>query len=1106
LTAVLAERGLPYKVRVVTSQERAGGGSDKPDVALYGGGGSYLAVCGEVKTPAAQLGELAKSTKQNDQVGRYLTQTGVVILSNVKSFGLLAVKPGTRSDRPVPPEDRELLARVDLWPSDKAFRERAAIRLDRIMELGVLVERAVTEFAPIAEPEVLARALARQARAAKEALPHKFDAVQALLEDYGTALGLTFEGSEGQEFFRSSLIQTAFYSLFAGWTIWHRENDGTEFSVERIDRYLKIPFLAQLFYEFRHPDRLEELHLGTYLDRAAETLGRVEREPFFKRFHLPTFEDETFDTNAITYFYEPFLEAFDPNLRKALGVWYTPPEVVRYQVRRVEQLLKEELGCPRGFADERVVVLDPCCGTGAYLIEVIRLLVRQLREEGEDALLATRVLDAVCRRILGFEILTAPFVITQLQLYIMLAGIGAKPKKGDRPAVFLTNALTGWGGPETIKLNFPELKREHEAARKAKRESPIIVVIGNPPYNRFAGAAMKEEADLVDHYKGIRRDDEGKQIGSSALYERFKVRKQLLDDLYVRFIRLAEKRIGEQAEFGVVSFISNSSFLAGRSHPLMRESLLKQFSELWVDNLNGDKYRTGKVIPKGLPGAGTSDQSIFTTTQDPRGIQVGACITTYLKRPGRRTGTVAVHYRNLWGKASEKRSALLRTLDRKDPSKLYERTHPTLENRFILTPSSADAGYDAWPALDDLFPSSFQGVNPNRGIDGSVIDMRRDVLAERMQTYFGARTFDEMAREIPELATPRARYDPRTVWNKLHGEKNYRDERLLPYLLFPLDLRWVYLETEGKLLNEPRREFFANREENAFLVVVPQARKVSETRPVIATTLVDLHHHDRGSVCFPMRVRDALVGRGDLFAETEAMTHANLAKPVWEKLKAAWKLRGELHGSEAVAVVGKLLNLALCVLHAPSFETDNEVALREGFANLPIPRKRVLFEEAADLGASVASLLDPTTKPTKVIRDVLEKDAGKIGALRRTDGKDVRRDDFLVTVSYYGSAAGRFQREDSAACGRIAINDVAGFDCVPIEAWEYEIGGYPVLKKWIGYRHAERIEGRALALEDVDHFREMIQRISALIQVRPELDRMVERITADAFASDDLGL
>ena len=159
----------------------------------------------------------------------------------------------------------------------------------------------------------------------------------------------------------------------------------------------------------------------------------------------------------------------------------------------------------------------------------------------------------MCRRFIGFEILTAPFVVAQLQLYLLLSEAGAEPDASQRPAIFLTNALTGWHGSDQRKLYFPELQEEHDAAYDVKRDAKVIVVLGNPPYNRFAGVPLEEEAALVDHCKGVTRTRDGKHIGPSELFTRWGVRKQLLDDLYVRFLRLAEVRIGEWAEFGVVS-------------------------------------------------------------------------------------------------------------------------------------------------------------------------------------------------------------------------------------------------------------------------------------------------------------------------------------------------------------------------------------------------------------------------------------------------------------------------------------------------------------------------------------------------------------------------
>ena len=423
---------------------------------------------------------------------------------------------------------------------------------------------------------------------------------------------------------------------FAGWILWARSQSEEDFEWRHLANYLRIPFLGELFYEIAHPRRIAELGLAPYLDAATETLERVHQDFFFERLHLSSLGSpelgERSVATAIVYFYEPFLETFDPELRKNLGVWYTPPEVVRYQVRRVDKLLREQLGCGLGFADDRVVVLDPCCGTGAYLIEVLHCVADALRSEGVEAELGATLLHALCHRVIGFEILTAPFVISHLQLHLLLAQLEVEAAPEQRPAVFLTNALTGWRPGTQLALNFPELEAERDASQAVKSDARIIVVIGNPPYNRFAGVPMAEELALIDPYKGIRRRPDGRQIGNSELFTRWRVRKHLLDDLYIRFFRLAEERIGHIAEHGVVSFISNSSYLVGRSHPLMRESLCNSFHEVWIDNLNGDKYKTGKVIPRGLPGEGTSDQSIFSTEHDPRGIQVGTAITTLLKR------------------------------------------------------------------------------------------------------------------------------------------------------------------------------------------------------------------------------------------------------------------------------------------------------------------------------------------------------------------------------------------------------------------------------------------------------------------------------------------
>lgn len=1139
LTAVLRARRLPFEVRVNTSQRRSAGGTDLPDLAFYDGAGDFVVVFGEIKTPAVEIAELGASTERDDQIGRYLSRTGVVLLANVHAFGLLAVDPTFAGDGPVPPEHRRLLDTVELWPSATALARGRAPDLEAATALAELIETAVTEFAPIAEPESLARILARQAKRAKADLPEKFStAVQPLLDDFGEALGLSFEGAEGEEFLRSSLIQTAFYGLFASWTLWHHSNEQRDFHWRDLGDYLRIPFLGALFYEFRHPVRLKELGLAPHLDRATATLHRVAEERFFRRFAMPHLVSgngpDSPATDAILYFYEPFLEAFDPDLRKELGVWYTPQEIVRYQVRKVDRLLRDELDCPRGFADDRVVVLDPCCGTGAYLIEVLRCVAEQLQEEGAGAALAAKLLDAFCRRILGFEILTAPFVIAQLQLYLILSELGIEPDESHRPAIFLTNALTGWDGPEQLKLQFPELQQEHDAAQRVKREAKIIVILGNPPYNRFVGAPMEEEQDLADHYKGIRRGPPDKktgkrpQVGTSELYSRFGIRKHLLDDLYVRFFRLAEIRIGVEADYGVVSWISNSSYLAGRSHPLMRESLLKNFHTIWIDNLHGNRLASERTP------WGESCETLFNVQGGGPGIKVGTSISTFLKRkePKSPPEATEVFVRDFWGRAHLKRQALLAALEldrlpekerkrlaeRPEGPREYEPVSQTEKNRWKLVQTAAIGGYEDWPALDEIFPTSFQGVNPNRGLDGSVVATDRPELEERMRDYFSELSFEEVKNRYPELMQPRAGYDPRAVQKSLRQRTQFRPERLVPYVIFPFDRRWLYYEDEDNLLNRRRPELWENLPANKFLIAVPEPRRVSESRPLAASCLFDLHLHDRGSVGFPVHAKPA-DGPHGLFSDQSSESQeprANLHPPTWEALKRAWNLEGDLRGEPAQQLVLDLFHLTLAVAHAPQYQLDHLDALAHDWIHVPLPKDYVVFQEIARLGAQVGTLLDPMADATRVLNDLL-------GADRRTlavpsSKEDVLKDqDLQVTISFFGAARGgweeRVPREKESShpawgetTGDLYLNDTAYLANVPERVWRYELGGYPVVKKWLGYRDHKRRPHQPLDHQELDHLRSIVHRIAALLRLHDELDQAYDRAIESPFAAEDLGL
>src|ERR1019366_1198927 len=268
-------------------------------------------------------------------------------------------------------------------------------------------------------------------------------------------------------------------------------------------------------------------------------------------------------------------------------------------------------------------------------------IAKTLQDSSGDALVATDLKKAATERVFGFEILPAPFVVAHLQIGLMLQHHGAplSEKKKERVGVYLTNALTGWEPPkEPKKLPFVELEEERDAADHVKRETPILVILGNPPYNGFAGIArVEEERDLSLAYKTTKKAPAPQGQG--------------LNELYVRFYRMAERRIVEKTGQGIVCFISNYSWLDGLSYTGMRERYLDAFDRVWIDCLNGDKYKTGKVTPDGKP-----DPSIFSTDFNREGIQVGTAITL-LARTSPSKGARAVRFRHLWGK--EKRDRLL---------------------------------------------------------------------------------------------------------------------------------------------------------------------------------------------------------------------------------------------------------------------------------------------------------------------------------------------------------------------------------------------------------------------------------------------------------------
>ena len=1077
LNNLLDAVGGSLRPKVYCVSQLAQQGAGHPDFGLYAARQVSKGQPKQGQTPEAGVAEVKPAgddawlTADSAQVSGYWERYRLVLVTNTRDFVLLG------EDSQGQPVKLETLRLADSAADFEAKLQHPRAFANSVgPALAEYLGRALSHRATLAEPRDLARLLASYARdglARVEASgdASSLNAVRSALEE---ALGVRFEGERGAAFFRSTLVQTLFYGVFSAWVLWARQTPAPAgpFDWRTSVWHLRAPIMQALFQQVTSPVQLQSLDLVEVLDWTAAALDRVDRDAFFARFN---------EGEAVPYFYEPFLEEFDPALRKQLGVWYTPAEVVRYMVARVDHALKDDLGIEDGLAAENVYVLDPCCGTGAYLAETLKRIAANLRGKGLGALTGARVKQAATQRVFGFEIMPAPFVVAHLQVGLTMQALDAPLSEdgNERAGVFLTNALTGWE-PRTQKpLPFPELEEERDRAERVKQDTPVLVILGNPPYNGFAGMAVDEERELSQAYRATKqvRKPEG----------------QGLNDLYVRFFRMAERRIAEKTGRGVVCFISNYSWLDGLSFTGMRERYLEAFDAIRIDCLNGDKYKTGKTTPDDKP-----DPSIFSTPGDPVGIQVGTAIAT-LVRKAEHEPAEWVGFRHLWGQA---KLTELNETEEAEPAALYEDVEPVLPLGLPFAEVAVNQSWSEWPSLPDLFPTSFPGVKTSR--DSFLTDIDFSRLEKRVADYFDSDlSHEEIARLYPSVMNSSARYNPHTVRDSLlKREEPHERSGIVRYTYRPFDNRWLYWEAETKLLDEKRADYKPHVfEGNLWLSAAQHLRKgADEPQTCYTPHIGSLHLIERGANMFPAWLRNEQTEGQQTMLEGVAQRQPNLSA-------AAQRYLDRLGLG-----VEDLFHHALAVLHDPAYREANAGALRMEWPRIPLPGwpggdapdAANALRASAARGRELAALLDPETPVAEVTAGTLRPELAAIAVPTTADGRNMSGNDFALTVGWghfgtgdavmpgQGRAVGRdYTVAERKALGDtvavlgdatvdVHLNDNARWSNVPAAVWNYKLGGYQVLKKWLSYRES-KVLGRSLLPEEVQHFTDTVRRIAAIL-------------------------
>ena len=671
----------------------------------------------------------------------------------------------------------------------------------------------------------------------------------------------------------------------------------------------------------------------------------------------------------------------------------------------------------------------------------------------------------------------APFVVAHLQVGLTMQELGAplSEDSDERAGVFLTNALTGWEPTVQKPLPFPELEQERERAERVKQKTRVLVILGNPPYNGFAGMAVDEERALSQAYRTTKqvRRPEG----------------QGLNDLYVRFFRMAERRIAEKTRQGVVCFVSNYSWLDGLSFTGMRERYLEAFDAIRIDNLNGDKYKTGKTTPEGAP-----DPSIFSTSEDPVGIQVGTAITT-LVRKSDHAPAQSVSFRHLWGQS--KHVELVATSE-SQPKDLYAGVAPLLSLGLPFADLAVSDGWQHWPALPDLFPTSFPGVKTSR--DGFLVDVDLERLKRRVADYLNSDlSHEDITRRYPSVMKSTARFNAHAVRDALLKRGDPAEDGFVRYAYRPFDNRWLYWDADTKLLDEKRADYKPHVFEGNSALVLQRTARPHLSPPLLIREIGDLNQMNSGIYCVPTWLHD---DGFDMSDHNGTRRRPNLSS-------AAQRYLGQL-GSD----IDDLFHHVLAVLHGPKYHEQNGDALRMEWPRIPLPGwpdgvangAADTLAESAARGRQLAALLDCDTPVGGVTIGSLRPELAIIAVPMTMDGGNMAGDDFAVSAGWghfgpgeavmpgHGRVVERDYTHDErtvladaiATLGDttfdVYLNERAYWRNVPAVVWNYHLGGYQVLKKWLSYRES-KVLGRVLQPEEIQHFTDIVRRIAAIIQL-----------------------
>ena len=985
-------------VHVTTLPRPTEGGN--PDFRLWNGKDRIIGYI-EAKKPDERLDRIENS----EQLKRYRETFPNLILTNFLEFRLY--RDGERVETVLSGQPFVLNALQTTPP------------LENQDDLHAILNRFLDFALPQTfTAESLAVELAKRTRLLRDVIDDQFRKEQdSRLAGFFEAFQTYLIGSLTPEDFADLFAQTITYGLFAART---RSGDG----FNRRIAFDNIPHTIGVLRDLFRFISLDDLPapLAWCVDDIAEVLAVADAPGILSRYYR-----DGKGSDPIVHFYETFLAEYDPDERERRGVYYTPEPVVGYIVRSLHRILKTEFEKHDGLASDSVTLLDPAAGTMTFVAKAAQQAVAEFETNYGSGGRTEFIRSHILKNFYALELMMAPYAVGHLKMSFFLEELGHRLNDDERVPFYLTNTLDEEEPEQTEIPVLSALSEESRLAGVVKKQTPILLILGNPPYSGHSSNKGEWIRGLIDDYK---------QVDGKPLDE--KNPKWLQDD-YVKFLRFAQWKI-DQAGRGVVGVITNHSYLDNPTFRGMRQSLIHTFDDIYVLDLHGNSLKK-ETCPDGSP-----DKNVFD-------IRPGVAIAFFIKRGSKKKRDAIIHHAERYGTRESKYDYL--DAHDADNTEWQKITPNSPFYIFIPRNEALEAEYRRFAAIPDIFPINSVGIVT-----------ARDHLTIRwsgQESWDIVRAFSQMdpelARQAYELGKDAQDWKVEWARKDLLNSGPSR-EHVVPILYRPFDMRHTYYTSRSRgFICRPRHEVMQHMlsGENLALCVGRQGQVVGadEWNLVYCSQGIEDFNlfYRGGNVNFPL-YRYPTPDRNDLFAQLEPTERQPNLNP---NLVAALD---ESYGGESSPE--EILHYIYAILHAPTYREKYAEFLRSDFPRVPFTADRELFAQLAAFGKRLTDL-HLLTSP--------ELDAPAC----RFDGEG----DAMVSRT---KAQGF--RYNSDEC-RMYINKTQYFGPVSPEIYEYRIGGYQVCDKWLKDRKKRHLE-----LDDIRTYCRMVTAIGITMGIQQELDTM----------------